>query len=135
MLMMMIIIIQFNSIPFFTYLRAELNSQWPITESARIQTTTVIRQHRTKQTKNNKGNNEKRKIYQLRLFTFKHDLLKVFVDLQIAFAAATHLAEGQWLKEQMNVVKLRLFRMPTVSRTEGKYLVPLKTFIKNNASN
>jgi hypothetical protein len=25
-----------NSIQFFIYLRAELNSQWPITESARI---------------------------------------------------------------------------------------------------
>jgi hypothetical protein len=29
-----IIIIQFNSIQFFVYLRAELNSRWPITESA-----------------------------------------------------------------------------------------------------
>jgi hypothetical protein len=27
-------IIQFNSIQFFVYLRAELNSRWPITESA-----------------------------------------------------------------------------------------------------
>jgi hypothetical protein len=36
-----------DTIQFFIYLRAELNSQWPITESARIQTT-VIRQHRTK---------------------------------------------------------------------------------------
>jgi hypothetical protein len=41
-----------NSIQLFIYLRAELKSQWPITESARIQTT-AIRQHRTKQTKNN----------------------------------------------------------------------------------
>jgi hypothetical protein len=36
-------------IQLFIYLRAELNSQWPITESARIQTA-AIRQHRTKQT-------------------------------------------------------------------------------------
>jgi hypothetical protein len=68
----------------------------------------------------------------------KHDLLKISVDLQTEFAADTHLAEGQWLKEQLNVVKLRMFRvgtrMPTVSRTEGQCLVPLKTFIKNSAS-
>jgi hypothetical protein len=42
-----------NSIKFFIYLRAELNSQWPVTESTRIQTT-GLRQHRTKQTKNRK---------------------------------------------------------------------------------
>jgi hypothetical protein len=46
-------------IQFFVYLRAELNSQWPIAESARIQTTTAIRQHRTKQTKNNNKINDK----------------------------------------------------------------------------
>jgi hypothetical protein len=65
-------------------------------------------------------------------------ILKISVDLQTAFAADTHLAEGQWLKEQLNVVKLRMFRagtrMPTVSRAEGQRLVPLKTFIKNSAS-
>jgi hypothetical protein len=75
---------------------------------------------------------------QLRLFKFKHDLLKISVHLIISFAADTHLAEGQWLKEQLNVVKLRIFRvgtrMPAVSMREGQYLVPLKTFIKNNAS-
>jgi hypothetical protein len=53
-------------------------------------------------------------------------------------AAETHLAEGQWLKEQLNVVKLRMFRVgtrvPTVSRTEGQYLVPLKALIRNSAS-
>jgi hypothetical protein len=42
-----------NSIQFFIYLRAELNSQWPITESARIQTT-ATRQHGTKQTNTKK---------------------------------------------------------------------------------
>jgi hypothetical protein len=75
---------------------------------------------------------------QLRLFKFKHDLLKISLHLQTAFAADTNLAEGQWLKEQLNMVKLRMFRvgtrMPTLSRAEGHYLVPLKTFIKNNAS-
>jgi hypothetical protein len=37
-----------DSVQLFTYLRAELNSQWIITESVRMQTT-AIRQHRTKQ--------------------------------------------------------------------------------------
>jgi hypothetical protein len=57
----------------------------------------------------------------LRLLKLKTDLLKISVDLQTACAADTHLAEGQWLKEQLNVVTLRMFRvgMPTVSRTEG----------------
>jgi hypothetical protein len=41
---------------------------------------------------------------QLRLFTLQYDLLKISVDLQTAFAAETHLAEGQRLKEQLNVV-------------------------------
>jgi hypothetical protein len=66
---------------------------------------------------------KQRKMDQLRLFKVKHDSLKIYEDLQTAFAADTHLAEGQWLKEQLNVVKLRMFqvgtRMPTVSRTEG----------------
>jgi hypothetical protein len=31
---------------------------------------------------------------QLRLCILKHDSLKIFVDLQTAFAADTHLAEG-----------------------------------------
>jgi hypothetical protein len=38
-----------NSVHFFIYLRAELNRQWPITESARIQTT-ALRKRRKKQT-------------------------------------------------------------------------------------
>jgi hypothetical protein len=42
-------------IQFFIYLCAELNSQWPVTESARIQTTTAISKHKTKWTRNNKG--------------------------------------------------------------------------------
>jgi hypothetical protein len=71
---------------------------------------------------------------QLRLFKLKHDLLKISIDLQTEFAADTQLAEGQWLKEQLNVVKLRMFRvgtrMPTVSRREGQHLASLKTFIK-----
>jgi hypothetical protein len=50
--MMIIIII---SIQFFLYFRAELNNQWPITESARIQTT-AIRQHRGKKPAKQKKN-------------------------------------------------------------------------------
>jgi hypothetical protein len=46
------IIIQFNSVQFLIYLRAELNSQWPAAESAQIQTA-AIRQRKTKQTKRN----------------------------------------------------------------------------------
>jgi hypothetical protein len=46
--------------------------------------------------------------------------------LQSEFAAEAHLAEGQWLKQQLNLVKLRMFRegtrMLTVSKAEGKYL-------------
>jgi hypothetical protein len=77
------------------------------------------------------------KIDHLRLFTLKYDLLKISVYLQTAITAKTHLIEGQWLKEQLNMLKLRMFRvgtrMPTVSMTDGHCLVPLKTFIKNIA--
>jgi hypothetical protein len=65
--------------------------------------------------------------------------VKISTDLQTKFAAETHLAEGQWLWEQQNVKKFRVFRegtrIPTVSRTEGQWLTPLKTPIKNQASN
>jgi hypothetical protein len=60
----------------------------------------------------------------LRLFTLKYDLLKISVDSQAEFAAETHLTEGQWLKEQLNLLKSCMFRvgtrMPTVSKTEGQ---------------
>jgi hypothetical protein len=75
-IMMIIIII----IQFFIYLRAELNSQWPIAESA-------TRQYRTKQT--TKETTKQRQMDQLRLFTLRYDLLKIS-----AFAVETHLAEG-----------------------------------------
>jgi uncharacterized protein YxeA len=64
-----IIIIIIILIQFFIYLRAQLNSEWPVTESARIQTTTAMRQHRKKRTKTNKRNNKKQgKMDQLMLF-------------------------------------------------------------------
>jgi hypothetical protein len=67
----------------------------------------------------------------------KYELLKISTNLQTKFAAETHLSVGQWLEEQMNIQKFRIFpvgtRKPTVSRTGGQNLVPLKTFIKNRA--
>jgi hypothetical protein len=52
------IIIIIIIIQFFIYVRAELNSQWPITESARIQT--AIRQHRTKLQQRGQQNKHKK---------------------------------------------------------------------------
>jgi hypothetical protein len=52
-----------------------------------------IRQHGTKQQSEKKT----RIVNQLRLLKLQHDLLKISVDLETAFAADTHLAEGQWL--------------------------------------
>jgi hypothetical protein len=65
------------------------------------------------QTTANTGQNKQRKMDQLKLSKLKHDLLKISIDLQTAFAADTHLAEGQWLKERRNVIKLRMFRVAT----------------------
>jgi hypothetical protein len=66
------------------------------------------------------------------------ELLKVSARLRTSFMAETHLTEGQWLKEQLTVVKLPMFRLgtriPTVSRTKEQWLVPVKTFIRNRAS-
>jgi hypothetical protein len=59
-------------------------------------------------------------------------------NLQTEFAARTHLPVGEWLEEQLNVEKFRMFRVgtrkTTASRTEGQNLVPLKTLIKNRVS-
>jgi hypothetical protein len=49
---------------------------------------------------------ERRKMDQLRLFTLRRELLKISVHLQTAVAVKTHLAEGQWVKEQLNMIKL-----------------------------
>jgi hypothetical protein len=50
----------------------------------------------------------------------------------------THPAEEQWLEEQVNMLKLRMFReetrRPAVTRPEWQDLVSLKTFIKDKAS-
>jgi hypothetical protein len=42
------------------------------------------------------------------LFIFKHEVLIISLNLKTAFTAQTHLAEGQWLEEQLNMVKLRV---------------------------
>jgi hypothetical protein len=55
---------------------------------------------------------------------FTREFIKISTELQTKLAAKAHLAEGQWLEEQQNVEKLRMFRegtrIPTVSRTEGQ---------------
>jgi hypothetical protein len=55
----------------------------------------------TKQTnKNNKKDH-------LRLFTLKYNLLKISVDLQTAFAAETHLADGATERGKVTYVPSR----------------------------
>jgi hypothetical protein len=49
----------------------------------------------------------------VRLFAAKYELLKISVHLQTVFAAETQLAEGQWLQEQLNIIKLPMFRVET----------------------
>jgi hypothetical protein len=61
--------------------------------------------------KTNKKQEKQRKMNQFRLLTLKQDFLKVSVSLQTAFAVETHLAEGQWLEEQVNMLKLPMFRV------------------------
>jgi hypothetical protein len=47
------------------------------------------------------------------LFAFKREFLTIYAYSQSALAAETYLAEGQWLEEQLNMVKLRMFRSGT----------------------
>jgi hypothetical protein len=47
----------------------------------------------------------KKKI-KLKLYIFKSEFSEISVDLQAIFAAETHLAEEQWLKDLLNFVKL-----------------------------
>jgi hypothetical protein len=64
-----------------------------------IASTNTNNSNKTTQDKTNETKTTKqRKMDQLRLFKLKYDLLKIFVDLQTAFAADTNLAEGQWLR-------------------------------------
>jgi hypothetical protein len=47
----------------------------------------------------------------------------------------THPAEGQWLEEQMNMVKLPMYRvgtqMPIISRTEEQHLLRTRSQSNN----
>jgi hypothetical protein len=62
---------------------------------------------------------------------------RVPVHLQTALTVKTPLPNGQWLEEQVNMLKSQMFRTgtrrPTVSRTGGRYLLSLKIFIENKA--
>jgi hypothetical protein len=73
-----------------------------------------------------------------RPLTLKLEFLKIPVSLQTVFEVETCLAVGKWLEEQVNMLKLRMLRLgtrrPTISRTYGQHLVPIKTFIKNKVS-
>jgi hypothetical protein len=81
----------------------------------------------TTQDKTNKK--KEGKMEQLILFTLRQELLKTCLRLQ-----QKHIQ----LKEQVNAVKLRLFRaatrIPTVSTTHGQRLMPVKTVIKGKTS-
>jgi hypothetical protein len=75
-----------------------------------------------------------------KFFIFKPAFLKIglSVDLQTALTAGTRRAEGQWLQQQLNAVKLRVFRvgtgMQTVRCTVGQYVEPIKTSVEDAAS-
>jgi hypothetical protein len=43
---------------------------------------------------------------QIRLLTLKQEFVKICVSIHTAFTVETHLAEGQWLEEQVNILKL-----------------------------
>jgi hypothetical protein len=40
------------------------------------------------------------------ILTLKQEFLKIYASLQTAFAAAAHLADGQWVQNQVNMLKL-----------------------------
>jgi hypothetical protein len=60
-----------------------------------------------------KKTRKQRKVKQLRLFKLRRDLLQTSINLQTPQAADTHLAEGQWLTEQLNMAKY-MFRVETI---------------------
>jgi hypothetical protein len=89
-----------------------------------IQTAAAMRKHNTTKSR------------QSGLLISKPAFLKIglSVDLQTALAAGTRRAEGQWLQQQLNAVKLRVFRvgtgMQTVCCTVGQYVEPMKTSVE-----
>jgi hypothetical protein len=62
-----------NSVQFSVYLRAELNSQWPITESARIQTAAI------KTAQDKKNNNKTKKNESAKAFKTETRLTKKYL--------------------------------------------------------
>jgi hypothetical protein len=72
-----------NTVEFCIYFCAELNSQGPITEFARIE--------RKQQKQQTQGENKqiRNKLNQLRLFKFINNFLKLRFDLQTTLAAGT----------------------------------------------
>jgi hypothetical protein len=52
-------------------------------------------------------------MHHFKLSTLKYELLKVSAGLQTACAVGTLLAEGQWLEKQVDMMKLRMFRVET----------------------
>jgi hypothetical protein len=64
-------------------------------------------QDNTGQNIEQKKQQRQRKLDQLGLFTLKYDLLKISVDLQTAFAADTHLAEGATERGKVTYVTSR----------------------------
>jgi hypothetical protein len=60
--------------------------------------------------------------------------------LQTSLAAMTRLAEGLCfntmltMKVENSLICLVGTRIPTVSKMEGQFILPLKTFIRNEAS-
>lgn len=86
------------------------------------------------QAKTKKKQQKQKKMDQFRVLTPRQEFLKIYLSLDLpTFATETHLAEGQRVAEQVSKVKVPMFRegtrKPTVSRTEGQLLVPLRTFI------
>jgi hypothetical protein len=66
-------------------------------------------------------------------------LSKMSKNLQISFAAMTHLAEGLFLNALLTLkvkflIRLVGTRIPTVSMMEWQLILPLKTLIRNKAS-
>jgi hypothetical protein len=113
-----------NSIPF--YLRAELNTHWPVTVNTNTNNSNMTVQDETKK-KQQRKQQKQRKMHRFKLLTLKQERLKISVSLHTAFAVETHLDVGQWLEAQVNtcMLKLQMFRVgtrrSTISWTEGEY--------------
>jgi hypothetical protein len=86
-----------------------------------------------KSKKPRKKNEKRRKMDQVRPFMFKHECLKISVDLQNILVAEIYLAAGQWLEKQLNVVKSGIFlagtRLPAVSKRDVQHFMPIDTCV------